>query len=423
MDPTAKLKIFVIAGTRPELIKMYPIYKALYERTLSDSSPGTKVKHSLEVKWISSSQHVEMLEDLYQFFKIRPDHEFDLNDLNDDQDTHLAKLASRIINEASELFAREQPDLVIVQGDTLTAQQCALAAFYQRIRIAHVEAGIRTNNIYSPFPEELARRTLSQIADLNFAPSTTALNTLEAEKIMFKKQSYNFHTGNPVVYTLEYTRAKISDLNFNWGDFAYTMPAFTDNGQWFDLIKHLDSCNKKIILITAHRRENLAEAHYNLANAIYRILEREDSVEFIVSVHKNPEARKAFQGLHQRLIEENLKHRVHFFEAINYPLFVKLMIHSYFIVTDSGGIQEEAPYLGKPVLVFRNETERVEGMHHGMARLIGTEEHMIHGSMLELIVDPTSYNSMIQEGLQPYGDGLAASRIADLSLLYLKDHG
>ncbi len=419
----AKLKIFIVVGTRPEFIKLYPVYKEFLERTHTDSSPGTQVKHALELKWVSSGQHPDLLKDLYEFFQVQPDYEFDLSDLNDNDETHLSKLAAKILEQASELYAREQPDLVIVQGDTLTAQQCALAAFYQKIEIAHIEAGIRTNDIDNPFPEELARRIISQISSLNFAPSQTALTNLEAEKVMHKKKSFNFYTGNTVVDALEQTRRIITNHNFNWGEFKFARLAFYPDLE-YDMIKTLEKLHaKKIILVTAHRRENEGEPHENLARAIFRIAERyaeSGEVEFIVSVHKNPQARIAFEKLQKQLEERSIMN-VRFLEAINYPLFLKIMMHSYFIVTDSGGIQEEAPYFGKPVLVFRNLTERVEGIDQGMANLVGTEEHVIHGAMLELLTDANVYSSMIVEGKQPYGDGLAASRIADVSLLYLKN--
>lgn len=420
--PLIKLKIFIIAGTRPEFIKVYPIYQEFLKRSQIDSSPGTQVRHQLEVRWVASGQHQELLEDLYSFFQIKPDYEFDLSNINEDSETHLSKLAAKILEEASMLYAREKPDLVIVQGDTLTSQQCALAAFYQKIEIAHIEAGIRTNDISSPFPEELSRRIISQISTLNFAPSQTALTNLEAEKVMNKKKSFNFYTGNTVVDMLEHTRQIILAENFVWGEYRFARLAFHPDLE-YDMIMTLEKIkHKKIILVTAHRRENEGEAHENLANAILRIAERyasSDSIEFIVSVHKNPQARIAFESLEKQLQERSITN-VRFLDAINYPLFLRIMMQCHFIVTDSGGVQEEAPYFGKPVLVFRDLTERVEGIEHGMARLIGTEEHVVHGAMLELLTDQNAYNAMIVEGMQPYGDGLAASRITDVSLLYLK---
>lgn len=411
----------MVAGTRPEVIKVFPAYKAFIERSETQSSPGTSIKHELQVKWIATGQHPDLVGDLYEFFAIKPDHEFTIA-RSEDPELQLASLSSQIMTQASELFLREKPDLVIVQGDTLTAQQVGLAAFYQKIKVAHIEAGIRTNNIHSPFPEELARRILSQVTDLNFAPSQTALTNLEAEKVMHKKSSFNFHTGNTVVDVLEYSKAQITDTNFDWSEFKFARLAFYPDLE-YDLITILEKLkSKKIILVTAHRRENIGQAHQNLAKAIYRLAAEshcKDQIEFIISVHKNPEARQAFEDLQETVAKEGISN-VRILDAINYPLFLKLMMASYCIVTDSGGIQEEAPYLGKPVLVFRNETERVEGIEAGLASLIGTEEHVVHGAILELVNDHAVYNSMIQEGLQPYGDGLAGTRVADVSLLYLK---
>lgn len=418
--PAKKFKIFCMVGTRPEFIKMYPVYRQFWQKSEENRS-GKKI----EVSWVLSSQHTDMLTDLEKFFKLKPDFSFDLgacsaNPLDPD---YLAKRAALIMEKASDLFAREQPDLVVIQGDTLTAQQCAMAAFYQKIPIAHVEAGIRTNDISSPFPEELARRIISQVSDLNFAPGSRALNTLEAEKILYKKKSYNFYTGNTVVDALDYVVNRISGERFDWEGLNIATESFSN--EEVDLVKYLDdNLQRKIVLITAHRRESFGEAHSNLASALLRLAQRfkdDENVQFLVSLHKNEEARKPFENLYQSVVDEGLTN-VGFLDAVNYPLFVKLMQSSYFIVTDSGGIQEEAPYLSKPVLVFRNETERTEGIDQGLARLVGTDEHLVHGAILELLTDDKSYQSMVKYGLQPYGDGLAAQRIADVCLLYLRDH-
>ena len=409
----------MVAGTRPEVIKVYPVYKALLERAQVGQSPGSRIEHRLEIKWVATGQHQDLVQDLYEFFEIETDYRFEIEPA-EQPELQLGSLSSQIMLQASDLFLREQPDLVLVQGDTLTAQQVGLAAFYQKIKIGHIEAGIRTNDIYSPFPEELARRLLSQIADLNFAPSQTALTNLEAEKVMHKKSSHNFHTGNTVVDSLEMSTKRIQEAEFDWSEFKFARLACYPDLE-YDLIKTLDkAAAKKIILVTAHRRENQGEAQQNLANAIYRLAtESGHDLEFIISVHKNPQARLAFENLQNRVNDEGIEN-IRILDAVNYPLFLKLMMASHIIITDSCGIQEEAPYLGKPVLVFRNLTERVEGIESGMASLIGTEEHVVHGAVLELLNDSAVYNSMIKEGLQPYGDGLAGSRIADVSLLYLK---
>lgn len=402
-----KLKIFCVVGTRPEFIKMYPVYKRFWEL-------GQKKYPNLEVKWISSSQHTDLLKDLYKFFKLKADYKFPEYSSKADLSTKAAK----ILGAANKLFNEDRPDLVIVQGDTLTSQQVALAAFYQRIPIAHIEAGLRTNNIYSPFPEELARRTISQISELDFTPTENAQNTLEAEKILFKRSSHPFLTGNTVIDTLKFTVDKLSH-NFDWGDLAFA--EFAYKRKKINLVEALAE-PKRSILITSHRRENNYSIQCNLTNALYRLAQRfkdDDSIRFIVSIHKNPEARKAFTELNSQLVDEGINN-IMILESLNYPLFIHLLQEAYFVVTDSGGIQEEAPYLCTPVLVFRNETERIEGIEQGFSKLIGTEEHVVHGAMLEMLTNDSAYQSMIKFNEQPYGDGLAAERIAEICLLYLR---
>lgn len=395
---------------------MFPVYKLLWERAAASTN-----SRAIEVKWISSAQHNDMLKDLEDFFKVKPDYYFSLEAFHNSADRRLGNLAAVILDEATKLFVQERPDLIFIQGDTLTSQQCALAAFYEKIPIAHIEAGIRTNNINAPFPEELARRIISQVADLNFAPGQRSLTTLEAEKILFKKNTYNFYTGNTVVDTLDLACKKIENNDFDWSKFSTAKLGFEEED--FNLYRYLQEPNvRKRILVTAHRRESHEFGIENLCNAIHRIAERfngTEEVEFMICLHKNPNARFAFRELFEKVQKEKLDN-IAFFEALNYPLFLELMLKSYFIVSDSGGIQEEAPYLNKPVLVARNETERTEGIDFGFSKLVGTDEHLIHASMLELISDKEAYNSMIKVGLQPYGDGLAATRIVDISLLYLQ---
>ncbi len=406
------LKIFLVIGTRPEFIKMYPIYKRLWELSLNNVT-----EKELIIKWISTQQHKELLDDLYKFFKIKADYEFDIQN----KSLSLGELSSEIMSQATQLFIKEKPDLVLVQGDTLSASTTALAAFYQDILVAHVEAGIRTNDIYNPYPEELSRRIISQFATLNFAPSKTALHTLEAEKALLKKQSYEFYTGNTVVDALAYTCEKILLPDFNWQEFTTVKETYTN--QDFDLYHYLESNPKRfIILVSAHRRENSEEVINNLCRAILRVFEKEDdgTLEFMITVHPRSSSYKAFNNLYQEAQKRGIE-RIRFFNSVSYPLFTYLMQRSYFIVTDSGGIQEEAPYLSKPVLIFRNVTERIEGVRDGLAKLIGTEEELVYEEMLDLLTNPDIYVSMIADGLQPYGDGLAAERIVDVCLLYLKN--
>lgn len=389
---------------------MYPVYKRFWELI--------QIKQAnIEVKWVSSSQHDDLLEDLYFFFKLKADYKFSKFSIS--KESNLSKKAAAILKEASKLLDHERPDLILIQGDTLTSQQVAFAAFYNQIPVAHIEAGLRTNDIKSPFPEELARRTISQISDLDFSPTQHAQNKLEAEKILFDKSSYAFLTGNTVIDALQFTINKINDPEFKWNKLAYARELGSNHK--INLIKTL-SKDKKYILITCHRRENNYKIQTNLTNAIYKLAQRfrnDAKIQFIISTHKNPEARKAFGELALQLKQEGLTNTL-ILESLNYPLFMHALQKSYFVVTDSGGIQEEAPYLCKPVLVFRNETERTEGVNEGFSKLTGTEEHSIHGAMLELLNNYNAYESMIKIGEQPYGDGLAAQRIAEICLLYLK---
>lgn len=390
-------KIFCIIGTRPEFIKMAPVYKALKE----------KAKHEdLEVKWILSSQHKDLLHDLTNFFEIEADHELQLCTGNtfelDSKEKKLCGLSAQILSEASKLFAQERPDLVIVQGDTMTVQQVALAAFYHKIQIAHIEAGIRTNDLYAPFPEELARRIVSQVANLNFAPTPKAFELLENEKVLFnKKHAQNFLVGNTVIDSLLDTVIKTEAPDFDWANY----------GDLVNFIKNTKSQNKKIILVTAHRRENIS-AHPELVQAIYKIAQEKGSeVEILISLHKNPDARKAFVDLEQQAKLPN----IHLLEAISYPLFVKLMKESFLILTDSGGIQEEAPYLQTPVLVFRNETERMESIEAGAAKLIGTKSKDIYQETMMLLNNPNAHQSMIIDAKSQtlYGSGDASEKIKE----------
>ncbi len=384
---------------------MYPVYWAFknkYER--------------VEIKWVSTNQHKDLTSDLEDFFELKPDFEFKIKD-SYKQESRLGELGADILSQATKLFVKEKPDLVFVQGDTISTQNVALAAFYQRIKIAHIEAGLRTNDIANPFPEELSRRIVSQIADLNFAPELKALENLEIEKNLFKKQSYNFYTGNTVIDALSLGLQKSAQDDFK---FPKVKNSFENKKESIS-----ELTREKYILVTAHRRENFLYKENkapieNLINSIKRLLEDNYAKDFnvVIVVHKNPLVRTAFENFYYYCKDQKIS-RIKFIEAVNYPSFLKLMSESYFIVTDSGGVQEEAPYLKKPVLVFRELTERIAGLDLGLTKLVGTQENKIHGAILDLIHNKKSYQDMIETGLQPYGDGLAASRIVDASHLYL----
>lgn len=395
---------------------MFPVFLALKKRALDGAQ--------LEIKWVSTAQHKHLLEDLESFFQIKADFEFEIHDSQNPK-TRLGNLNSQLIQQATDLFNKEKPDLIFVQGDTLSSQSCAIAAFYQKIKIAHIEAGLRTNSVYNPFPEEFSRRVISQIANLNFSPEPQAQDNLEFEKKLYKKQSLNFHTGNTVIDCLKYSMDKIYQADFNWQNFNYINEAFDE--KVFDLDNYLKNLeHKKYILFTAHRRENLVNKGGlckmdNLINAIKRISENKlvDDYEFVFMIHKNPEARKPFEEFYLYCKEHRIE-KIKFLEAASYPAFLKLMSQSHFIVTDSGGIQEEAPYLKKPVLIFRDNTERLTGLEMGLTKLVGTDELGIHTEILDLISNEKSYHSMIENGFEPYGDGQAASKIVENTLLYMQ---
>jgi len=356
------LKVFCVAGTRPEYIKLFPVYKQLKEA-------------DIEVKWVSSGQHLELVKDLEEFFEIKPDYIFDLSQK---PNKTLAELSSELLLEADLLFKREKPNWVIVQGDTATTLQAALAAFYNKIPVAHVEAGLRTGDLENPFPEELNRRMVSQISSLNFCPSQCAFDNLIKEG-----HSNNYLVGNTVIDSLKECLEKIN----------------------------IEKAARPFILITAHRRENLELIETGLAEAIKDLALLKPDYDFVIKLHANPQVVQAFSKL-RKLAIENIK----FLETLSYPSFVKLMAEAEFIVTDSGGIQEEAPYLGKLVLIFRNKTERVEVIEAGLARLIGTEKEAIKDSVLELIEKPDLCAQMSNSSKNIYGDGKSSSQILSILL-------
>lgn len=372
------MKIFCIAGTRPEFIKIFPVYQAFKAKAQQDPK--------LEIKWVSTSQHHDLTKDLEGFFDIEVDFKFDIKPSHD-ANTRLGFLSSELMSEATILFDKEKPDLIFIQGDTLSAQSCALAAFYQKIKIAHIEAGLRTHDTSNPFPEELSRVIISRIADYNFAPEKTALENLETENKVFKNSAQNFLVGNTVVDTLKYSLSKIKD--------SISLESFGLG-------------TKPFVLITSHRRENFSDDKItNLFKAVQRLGDKD--IDFVFTVHKNPEVKKHFDEFALKA-NSNIK----FLDAPDYASFLTLMKESLFIVTDSGGVQEEAPYLQKPVLVFRNETERLAGIELGLSKLLGTNEDNVYNEILELIENPESLTAMIKDGAEPFGKGDTAEQITNV---------
>ena len=367
-----KIKVMSIFGTRPEAIKMAPVVRAL-------------MRHSdaIETRTLVTAQHREMLDQVLHLFRITPD--YDLNIMAAGQT--LFDITSRAMLGINEVFQKERPDLVLVHGDTTTTFAGALAAYYHQIPVGHVEAGLRTHDIYSPFPEEMNRRLTGGIATLHFAPTATAHENLRAEGI---PEGRIFITGNTVIDALHHTVRP-----------DYVLPAELGS---------VDFAEHRVLLVTTHRRENLGEPMRHVYRAIRDIIEELDDVEVIFPVHRNPKVRE--------IVQEELGglERVHLIDPLDYEPFANLMARVDIVLTDSGGIQEEAPALGKPVLVLRDTTERPEAVTAGTVRLIGTDERRVYEETMRLLTEPTAYTHMA-EAVNPYGDGEAARRIIE-AILY-----
>jgi len=368
----------LILGTRPEAIKMAPIVKELE-------------KHSNKVKTIVtvSGQHREMLDQVLNLFNIKVD--YDLNIMKPNQT--LFDIVSILLIELKKVLNNEKPDVILVQGDTTTSFATCLAAYFLKIFIAHVEAGLRTYNKYSPFPEEINRRLTGVLSDLHFAPTKSAFNNLVQENINKKTI---FITGNTVIDALLMT---VRD-NYDFG-------TIKDDKIAKRLLK-IDF-NKRIILVTAHRRENFGEPLENICYAIKKLIENNNNIEVVYPVHMNPNVREPVNK-----ILGNLE-RVYIIPPLDYEPFVQLMSKSFIILTDSGGIQEEAPSLGKPVFVMRNHTERPEAVEAGTVKLVGTDWRLIVNETQKLLDDKVEYNKMAKT-VNPYGDGKAAERIVNCLL-------
>jgi UDP-N-acetylglucosamine 2-epimerase (non-hydrolysing) len=361
-------KILICFGTRPEAIKMCSLVHTLKA-------------FGFEIKVCVTAQHREMLDQVLGFFEIIPD--YDLNIMKPNQS--LNELSSRILFNIDEVLSLESPDLVMVHGDTTTSTMCALAAFHKGIKVAHVEAGLRTYNKKSPFPEELNRQLTARIADFHFAPTELSKDNLLDEKI---NEENVIVTGNTVIDSLFWT---VEKLNKN-----YTNQKIED-------LKSVIDFSKKIILVTGHRRENFGEGFLNICKALSDIAANSD-VEIVFPVHLNP---NVLQPVTKFLSDYK---NIHLVEPLDYPSFVWIMSESYLIITDSGGVQEEAPSLGKPVLVLRETTERPEAVEAGTIKLVGTDYNMITEKTYELINNTKVYEDM-SKSYNPYGDGKANQKI------------
>lgn len=377
--------IMLVFGTRPEAIKMAPLVKEFE-------------KHDEKFKTIVcvTGQHREMLDQVLQIFDIKPD--YDLNIMKQQQD--LYDVTSRVLLGMRDILKEVQPDVVLVHGDTTTSTASALAAFYQQIPVGHVEAGLRTYNIYSPWPEEMNRQITGRIATYNFSPTPLSRQNLLHEGV--KKESITV-TGNTVIDALYWVVDKIKNDQKLQDELKESLiHAGYDTGRLED--------GKKLVLITGHRRENFGEGFINMCNAIKDLTLKYPQVDFVYPMHLNPNVRRP---IHE-VFGEDLSNlgNMFFIEPQEYLSFVYMMEKSHIVLTDSGGIQEEAPGLGKPVLVMRDTTERPEALDAGTVKLVGTDYQKIVDSVSILLDDTKEYEKM-SKAVNPYGDGLACGRIVE----------
>lgn len=378
-------KIMLVFGTRPEAIKMAPLVKAFQAR-----------KDEFETIVCVTGQHREMLDQVLSLFDIKPD--FDLNIMKQGQD--LYDVTSRVLLGMRDVFKTCVPDILFVHGDTTTSTAAALAAFYHQIPVAHVEAGLRTGNIYSPWPEEMNRLITGRIATYNLSPTKLSRENLLRENVSDSKIVV---TGNTVIDALHWVTNKINNdknLNVNLAKELVT--------KGYD-VSRLAS-GRRLILITGHRRENFGEGFHNICNALKTLSEKYPDVDFVYPMHLNPNVRRP---IHEAFGEDlsNLGN-MFFIEPLEYLMFIFLMEKSDIVLTDSGGIQEEAPGLGKPVLVMRDTTERPEALEAGTVKLVGTDYNAIVDNVSLLLNDREVYERM-SHAVNPYGDGKACGRIID----------
>lgn len=374
-------KILLVFGTRPEAIKMAPLVKELQNNS-----------EQFETIVCVTGQHREMLDQVLNLFEISPD--YDLNIMKTGQD--LYDVTSRVLVGMRDVLSEVKPDVVLVHGDTTTSMATALAAFYKQIPVGHVEAGLRTHNIYSPWPEEMNRLITGRIAAYNFSPTQLSKQNLLNEGV---NENSIVVTGNTVIDALHMVTNKIKksqkircELDKKLLNIGYDVARLQKD--------------RKLVLITGHRRENFGNGFLNICNAIKTLSVKYPNVDFVYPMHMNPNVRKPIHDV----FNENINSNLFFLEPLEYLPFVYLMSHSVIVLTDSGGIQEEAPGLGKPVLVMRNTTERPEALDAGTVKLVGTDYARIVDEVGLLLCDVEYYNKM-SKSINPYGDGAACARI------------
>ena len=376
-------KILLVFGTRPEAIKMAPLVKKLQADTV----------HFKTVVCVTA-QHRQMLDQVLNLFEIVPD--YDLNIMQAGQD--LYDITSRVLIGMRGVLNEVKPDVVLVHGDTTTSTAAALAAFYMQIPVGHVEAGLRTNDIYSPWPEEMNRQITGRISVYDFAPTPLSRNNLLKENVSEDKI---YVTGNTVIDALHWVVKKLKS-----SDVMQVEQAAFLKKAGYDVMR-LDGA-RRLVLITGHRRENFGDGFISMCSAIKTLNLKYPNVDFVYPMHLNPNVRRP---IHE-VFGENPPSNMFFIEPLDYLPFVFLMEKSYLVLTDSGGIQEEAPGLGKPVLVMRNTTERPEALDAGTVKLVGTDFETIVSEVSRLIDDSVHYHAM-SHAVNPYGDGMACSRILD----------
>lgn len=359
------MKVFIVFGTRPEAIKMCPLVLEL------------KKEKNIECVVCLTGQHKEMLQQVMDVFEVRED--YNLNIMRDRQT--LTTITTSILEKIEPILQKEKPDVVLVHGDTTTSYAAALAAFYQQIPVGHVEAGLRTGNIYSPFPEEMNRLLTDRISTIYFAPTENNKRNLAEEGI----KSNVFVTGNTVIDSFQYTVKE----NYVFSD---------------EVLNGLDFKSNRIIALTAHRRENLGQPLRNICNAVKRIAEENKNVTFVYPVHLNPIVREVAMGVLGNIPNVKLINPIDVLDMHN------LLARSFMVMTDSGGLQEEAPHFGKPVLVLRSETERPEAVEAGTVSIVGIEEENIYRTTKKLLENQNIYDEMAHS-VNPYGDGHASERI------------
>ena len=366
-----KIKVMMVFGTRPEAIKMAPLAIEL------------KKREEIETIVCVTAQHREMLDQVLELFKITP--EYDLDIMKTRQT--LIGITTRVLEGLDEVIKKEQPDIVLVHGDTSTSFVAGLAAFYNQVMVGHVEAGLRTYDKYSPFPEEMNRNLTGRIADMHFSPTVSNAENLIKENI---SKDDIYITGNTVIDAMKTTVKE----NYSFED---------------EVLQNIDFDNKRVILVTAHRRENLGKPLEDICSALSQIIEEYPDVEIVYPVHLNPAVRDTVYKVLGNL------DRVHLIEPLNVTELHNAMNKSFMVMTDSGGIQEEAPSLAKPVLVLRRETERPEAVEAGTVKLAGVNREDILKLAKELLDEPSAYDKMAKAA-NPYGDGEASARIADAIL-------